>query len=215
MAGALTLDFFHDVVCAWCFNASSRLRILAAELDVEIVHHTYVLQASASEMAARWGSPAQARETILGHWNACRLASDRPELIDIEAMRSADFDYPHGQVAALACKAAEALGGQAAHWDMFDRLQTAHLTQARNVADPEVVADAAKDIGLDATVFRRCMDDPANARAVDADRQLARALGIRTIPAMIVRETGTRLVNGPLEDLRAQLNAAAQLKPAP
>ena len=31
---SLTIDFFHDVVCCWCFNISSRLRDLAAEFEV-------------------------------------------------------------------------------------------------------------------------------------------------------------------------------------
>jgi len=42
---ALTIDFFHDVVCCWCFNISSRLRRLAsdAEFDLDIHHRTFVL----------------------------------------------------------------------------------------------------------------------------------------------------------------------------
>ena len=117
MTASLTLDFFHDVVCCWCFNISSRMRSLAVEFEFEldIRHRTFVLQASRAEIAVRWGRPAKARETILGHWSACRQASDRPELVDIEAMRAAPFDYPHGMTAALACKAAEQLGGQSAH----------------------------------------------------------------------------------------------------
>ena len=129
---ALTVDFFHDVVCCWCFNISSRMRALAAEFDLDIRHRTFVLQASPAEMAARWGTPEDARETILGHWAVCRQVSDRPDLVDIDAMRAAPFDYPHGLTAALGCKTAERLGGHAAHWDMFDRLQRAHLTEARN-----------------------------------------------------------------------------------
>ena len=77
---SLTVDFFHDVVCCWCFNISSRMRALAAEFDLDIRHRTFVLQASRAEMAARWGTPEDARETILGHWAVCRQVSDRPEL---------------------------------------------------------------------------------------------------------------------------------------
>jgi predicted DsbA family dithiol-disulfide isomerase len=208
---ALTIDFFHDVVCCWCFNVSSRLRDLAAEFDLDIRHRTFVLQASRAEMATRWGAPDAARETILGHWAACRSVSDRPDLVDIEAMRAAPFDYPHGMTAALACKAAERLGGQTAHWDMFDRLQRAHLAEARNVADPAVVLQAARDLGFEAAAFARMVDDAATARAVEADRQRARLLQVRSIPALIVRETGTRLVNGPRADLAAQLRAALRL----
>jgi predicted DsbA family dithiol-disulfide isomerase len=59
MATRLTIDFFHDVVCCWCFNISSRMRSLARELDLDIRHRSFVLQASRAEMAARWGTPAR------------------------------------------------------------------------------------------------------------------------------------------------------------
>ncbi len=207
----LTVDFFHDVVCCWCFNISSRLRSLAGEFDLDIRHRTFVLQASAAEMAASWGTPQVARETILGHWATCRQLSDRPQLVDIDAMRAAAFDYPHGTTAARGCKAAERLGGQGSHWDMFDSLQRAHLSEARNIADPATVVHAARELGFETAAFAEVFDDPATAQAVEADSHHARASQVRSIPALIVRETGTRLVNGPREDLAAQLHAAARV----
>lgn len=207
----LTLDFFHDTVCCWCFNVSSRLRRLADELPLDIRHRSFVLQASRGEMQTRWGSPEDARATILGHWEVCREVSDQPDLIDIDAMRAARFDYPHGMVAARACKAAEALGGQAAHWDLFDRIQRAHLAEAQNIADPSVLAFLAAEIGLDPVAFTEAFTAPASTAAVEADRQAARHLQVTRVPTLIVRETGTRLVNGPLDDLRAQLRAAQNL----
>ncbi len=208
---ALTIDFFHDVVCCWCFNISSRLRSLTEEFGLDIRHRSFVLQGSRAEMAARWGSPKDARDTILGHWAVCRQVSDQPDLVDIDAMRAAPFDYPHGMTAALGCKAAERIGGQSAHWDMFDRLQRAHLTEARNVADPATVLHAARDLGFEAAAFAEIFDDSGTRRAVEADRQHARALQVRSVPTLIVRETGGRLVNGPREDLAAQLRAALRL----
>lgn len=208
---SLTIDFFHDAVCCWCFNISSRMRDLAAEYDLDIRHHTFVLQASRAEMATRWGTPKEARETILGHWAVCRQVSDRPELVDIDAMRVTPFEYPHGMTAALGCKAAERVGGQAAHWDMFDLLQRAHLTKARDIADPATVRHAARELGFEAAAFAEVFDDPATAQAVEADRQHARALQVHSIPTLIVRETGARLVNGPREDLAAQLRVALRL----
>ncbi len=211
MMPSLTIDFFHDAVCCWCFNISVRMRQLAEEFDLDIRHRTFVLQASRAEMAIRWGTPEDARETILGHWSACRDASDRPEAIDIEAMRRASFAYPHGMTAAIGCKSAERLGGQAAHWDMFDALQRAHLTEARNIADPQVIRQLAAEIGLNASDFDALFADPDTARAVEADRQRARALQIRIVPALVVRETGARLLNGPIDALRAQLRTSLRL----
>ncbi len=208
---SLTIDFFHDVVCCWCFNISSRMRDLADEFDLDIRHHTFVLQASSDEMASRWGIPEQARETILDHWDVCRQVSDRPELVDIDAMRAAPFDYPHGTTAAVGCKAAERIGGQAAHWDMFDRLQSAHLTDARNIADPEVVLNAAEAHGFDTAHFKKVFNAPATVQAVESDRQRARSLQVQSVPTLIIRETGARLVNGPRDDLAAQICAARRL----
>jgi predicted DsbA family dithiol-disulfide isomerase len=208
---SLTIDFFHDVVCCWCFNISSRMRGLAEEFDLDIRHRTFVLQASRAEMASRWGTPEEARGTILGHWEACRQASDRPELFNIDAMRAAPFDYPHGMTAALGCKAAERVGGQAAHWDMFDHLQRAHLTEARNIADPDTILQEARKLGFGEAEFRAAFDAPATAQAVAADRQQARMLQVHAVPTLIVRETGARLVNGPQADLAAQLRAALRL----
>ncbi len=208
---SLTIDFFHDVVCCWCFNISSRMRKLASECDLDIRHRTFVLQADQIEMAARWGSPDDARKTILDHWSACRDVSDQPDLIDIEAMRAARFDYPHGMTAALGCKAAERLAGQNAHWAMFDRLQRVHLSGSGNIADPAIVQAVAANLGLEAAAFAQMAQQSATREAVEKDRRQARALQVRSIPALIIRETGTRLVNGPLEDLRAQLHAARQI----
>lgn len=211
MKPSFPIEFFHDVVCCWCFNISSRMRGLGEEFDLDIRHGTFVLQASRAEMTARWGGPEDARETILGHWDACRQVSDRPEFVDIDAMGAAPFDYPHGMIAAVGCKAAERIGGQAAHWDMFNRLQQAHLGKARSIADPETVLAVARDLGFEATAFGDAFDDPHTARAVEVDRQLARALLVHSIPTLILRETGARLVNGPREDLAAQLRAALRL----
>ena len=211
MTRSLTVEFYHDVVCAWCFNISSRLRRLATEFDLDIQHRTFVLQDSPEEMRKSWGTPEQARETILGHWEVCRKASDHPERINIKGMRQARFNYPHGKVAALACKAAEAVSDQTGHWDMFDRLQRAHITEVRNIADRDVVTDLAASLGHDRVAFRALLSDPETARRIEADRQHARRFQVRSVPTLIVRETGTRLVNGPVEDLRAQISFATRL----
>lgn len=207
----LTIDFFHDVVCSWCFNISPRLRALAEEFDLDIRHRTYVLQADRDEMIARFGSMDGAKAEILRHWAASRAASDTPEAFNIEAMREADFEYPSGMSAALACKAAELQGGQRAHWAMFDAIQRAHISEARNIADAAVLHGIAAAIGLDADRLAADMATAGTRALVEADRAEARRLQVRTVPTILVRDTGHRFVNGPLEDLRAQLLANLRL----
>ena len=209
-APKLTLEFFHDVVCGWCFNLSPRLRTLTREFDLDIRHRTFVLQDSSERMAESFGSTAAAKETILGHWAACAAASETPERFAIERMRAAPFDYPHGLPSALACQVAQQLGGQSGHWRMFDALQEAHLSHGRNVADCEVLLDVASSIGFDLSDFRDGLLDSHTLKAVEADRAMAQGLGVRSVPTVIIRETGQRLRNGSLDDLRAQLQAQVQ-----
>ncbi|TDK41356.1 DsbA family oxidoreductase [Antarcticimicrobium luteum] len=207
----LTLDFYHDVVCGWCFNLSPRLHRLAEEFGLKVRHRSFVLQDSPAQMVAVFGSMQQAKAVILGHWVACRAASDRPDAFNIEDMRTARFDYPHGLPAALACKTAERLAGQAGHGRLFDALQRAHISQARNVADPGVIAAVAAEAGFDAVEFGRVMGQDATRSAVEADRKLARRHQVASVPTVIVEETGARLVNGPMADLRAQIRANLRL----
>lgn len=84
-------------------------------------------------------------------------------------------------------------------------MQRAHLSGARDIADPETVLGVARDLGFEAAGFAGIFEDPATARAIETDRQYARAIQVRSIPPLIVRETGARPVNGPREDLAAQL----------
>ncbi len=208
---ALTLTFFHDVVCAWCFNLSPRLRALSTEFNLDIRHRTFVLQDSPTRMAETFGSAAEAKSTILEHWAACAAASDTPERFSIDRMRNALFDYPHGLVAAMACQVAQTLGGPEGHWRLFDALQRAHISESRNVADTDVVLSVARKAGFDMTVFAQGMKAAATRHAVEADRALARQLGVRSVPTVIVEQSGARLRNGTLEDLRAQLDMQLSL----
>lgn len=208
---SLTLDFYHDVVCGWCFNMSPRLRTLADEFGLAVRHRTVVLQDDPDEMIARFGSMDAAKTTILGHWEACRAASDHPDAFNIDGMRRAAFDYPHGLPGALACKAAERQQGQDGHWRMFDAIQHAHIAGARNIADFGVLEALATESELDRDIFRRDVDDPLTRKMVEADRLLARRMQVGTVPTVIVRETGARLINGPLDDLRAQMISCMRL----
>lgn len=203
----LTLDFFHDVVCGWCFNLSPRLHTLAREFHLDVRHRTFVLQDSQERMVEVFGSSAAAKTTILGHWAACAAASDTPERFSIEPMRAAPFHYPHGLPAALACQVAQQLDGHDGHWRLFDALQAAHLSQSRNVADPEVLVDVASAAGFDAQAFRRGLSDPRTRQAVAADRALAKRLQVCQVPSVHVRETGGWLRNGSLLELREQVQA--------
>lgn len=205
-ATPLTVDFFHDVVCGWCYVMSPRLRQVAAELGVTVRQRSFVLQESPEQMRRVFGSMERAKRVILGHWEACARHDDTPR-IDIEGMRSETFDYPSGLAGALACQAAHLLAGEAGHWDLFDAIQRAHLSEHRNVGDAAVLLDIAAALGFDRPEFARVMQGEEARRRVREDRAAAARLGIDSIPTLVAGPHQARLQTLPLADLRDRLLA--------
>ncbi|EED69899.1 DsbA family protein [Comamonas testosteroni] len=197
------LDFFHDVVCGWCYVMSPRLRQVAGELGLRVRQRSFVLQASRAEMVARFGSMEQAKQTILGHWEACAQHDDT-QRIDIEGMRRESFEYPSGLAGALACQAAQMLEGDEAHWNLFDAIQHAHMSAHRNIGDAEVLLDIATHTGFERNAFARCMESAEALNLVRQDLALAQHLGLRSIPSVIAQGLPT-LQTLPLDLLRERL----------
>ncbi len=210
----LIIDFYHDAVCGWCYVMSPRLRQVAGELGIQVHHHTFVLQDSREQMVQVFGSMERAKSEILGHWEACARQDDA-QRINIEGMRAQTFEYPNGLASALACQAAHMLGGDIAHWDYFDAVQRAHLTENRNIGDAAVLTDIAVSLGFDREAFTTAMTSEDAAKCVRADRMQAMQLGIRSIPTLIVSSADKttdpiRLQTTPAELLKSRLQDMMQ-----
>ena len=200
----LTIDFFHDAVCGWCFVMSPKLRKLAAEFPIRIRHRSFVLQDSPAKLAAAFGSAEKAKSAILGHWERC-AEHDEGGRINVEGMRRRRFPYPSGLLSAKACKAAELQAGDAGHWDYFDAVQAAHLTDNRNIADERVLLDIALACSLDSKRLRKDMHSPEVAQLVSQDRQLASSWWVSAVPTLAVDGGKSQLRHGALKQMRAEL----------
>jgi len=126
----------------------------------------------------------RAKQVILEHWQACAQHDDE-DRIDIEGMRREAFEYPSGMAGALACQAAQILGGDDAHWDLFDAIQHAHMSEHRNIGDAEVLLDIATRTGFERNAFAGCMEGAQALEQVRQDRALAQRMGLRSIPTLI------------------------------
>lgn len=128
--------------------------------QVQVQHRCFALGPDPAQITQLFGSPEAGKAEIMRHWAAAASHPDG-EAINVELMRRWEFPYPYSMPSLVACKAAEFQGGQAAHWDMFDRVQRAHAMEARDIADPEVLRDCAIEAGLD---LPRWEQDLAEAR---------------------------------------------------
>jgi predicted DsbA family dithiol-disulfide isomerase len=107
--------------------------------------------------------------------------------------------WPHAQMPNWSLPALEAAKCVARQGDeVFERanlaLFEAFFTQSRNIADPAVVREVVAAIGADLHRFDADLESGAGREAVVKDYEAAVAEGVRSIPTVIVPETGRALV---------------------
>lgn len=153
--------------------------------ELEVVHRCFALAPRPESIEEIFGNKAKGKHEILNHWRAANLNDDEHR-INADLMAARDFDYPYSMPGLRACKAAELQRGQSGHWDMFDRVQKAHLTECRNIADENVLIDCAKDIGLDADRFVSDFMSQTVLDLVWKDLREAAKLGVHAVPTLVI-----------------------------
>lgn len=205
----MKIEFFHDVVCGWCYIQSPALRKLQENYNVEIVHRCFILQRNDREMINRWGSLEGAKHQILQHWESCAEFEGSYERFNISGMREAPFNYPNGFLAGKATKTAEILRGQNAHWDMFDLLQKYHLQFAKNIAEKSVILEAAAELQYEISEFSDVLESEEVVSKITKDSQIAFQYGVRSIPTLVVGEKHAIRTTTKYDDLVSSLKEQA------
>ena len=184
----MEIEFFHDVLCAWCYALSPRLRRLIEEFpEIKVIHRSFPLAPEPNDIVQMFGSKEKGKRDILQHWKAANMNDDEHR-INAELMEQRDFDYPYSTPALLACKAAELQGGQAMHWDYFDKVQEAHLTLCRNIADFDVLTDIARELSLDVEKFSADLRGEQVRYLLRLDIDRALELGVEATPTLVAND---------------------------
>lgn len=182
----ITIEFFHDVICSFCFPMSYRMRELVKVMpEVEVIHRSFALVREGGEFDKMFGSREAAKEEVLGHW-AQANENDDLHRFNIQGMREADFPFPTSMKGLLACKAAFFTGGEGAYWDIFDALQTAFFVHSRNIGDQAVIGEIIRETGLDFENWQSNYQDPKTMEAVGSDFLLVKQYGITVVPTLII-----------------------------
>lgn len=184
----MEIEFFHDVLCAWCYALSPRLRRLTEEFpDIQVIHRSFPLAPQPEDIVHMFGSKEKGKKDILKHWEAANMNDDEHR-INADIMKQRDFDYPYSTPGLLACKAAELQGGQAMHWDYFDKAQEAHLTLCRNIADFDVLTDIARELSLDVEKFSADLRGEQVKYLLRLDIDRALELGVEATPTLVAND---------------------------
>ncbi len=206
----ITVEFFHDVICSFCFPMSYRMRQLQKMMpEVEIVHRSYALAEKEGDFDRMFGSRAAAKEEILGHWEHANQNDDLHRF-NISGMRQADFPFPTSMKALIACKAAFFTGGSSGYWDVFDALQNALFVQNRNIEAQDVIDDIIRETRIDFEQWKQHYGDARTKEAVEKDFLLAEQYKIHSVPCLIIN--GKYQVSGaqPLPQIIHAINSSAE-----
>lgn len=206
----VTIEFFHDVICSFCFPMSYRMRQLQKLMpEVQIVHRSYALVKSVDEFDLMFGSRAAAKTEIMNHWEHANLNDDLHRF-NISGMQKADFPFPTSMKALIACKAAHYTAGESGYWDVFDALQNALFVQNRNIEEQGVIDDCIKGSGIDFIEWEQHYKSRATKEAVEKDFFLAKKYNIHGVPCLVI--DGKYRISGaqPLTKIIQAINSAVE-----
>nr|WP_242541661.1 DsbA family protein [Vagococcus fluvialis] len=118
----MKIEFFHDVICSFCFPMSYRMRQVQKKYpNIEIIHRSFALAWEEEDLNKMFGNRDNAKKEILGHWEHANQNDDLHRF-NIEGMKQADFPFPTSKNGLLASKAAKLIGGEEAYWQVFDNI---------------------------------------------------------------------------------------------
>lgn len=208
----IIIEFFHDVICSFCFPMSYRMRQFQKMMpEIKIVHKSYALVKSEHDFNKMFGSRAAAKAEIMSHWDHANRNDDLHRF-NISGMQQADFPFPTSMKALIACKAAAFTAGEAGYWDVFDALQNALFVQNRNIEDNNVIEDCVRRSGIDFAVWEQHYNSEETKDAVERDFLLAEQYNIQGVPCLII--DGKQRISGaqPLSKIIQLIGRAVETK---
>lgn len=188
----MKLLYVGDPMCSWCYGFGKEMTALMAMhqgLELQII--VGGLRAGGTEVLDQAG-----KQFRLTHWARVEAASGLP--FNREALMARENFVYDTEPVCRAVVAARRLAPQADLLAVFRALQHAFYVDGRDTTDGRVLAEVvAAQLGVDVeTVLRTWRDDVTIALA-SADFARARALGVRSFPALLLeRDDGIVEISG-------------------
>ena len=187
MIGAMQIDIVSDTICPWCLVGKRRLEAALAQrpnLAVEVQWHPFQLNP---------GTPIEGvdRETYIQE----KFGSSNYPLQMLDALNAAgksvdvDFDFHSMPRVPNTLRSHRVIrwAGEAGVQDaLVDILFNRYFLEQGHIGDPEVLAKAAAEAGMDGDEVRLRLDRGDDAEVVASEDEHARRLGISGVPTFIV-----------------------------
>ena len=212
----LRIDVWSDIACPWCYIGKRHLEHALAGFthDVAIAWRSFELDPSAPKQPATQPATQPAAQPMVERLAAkyrTTVEVAQTRLDQVTAVGARDglelrFDRMQPGNTFDAHRLLHFAQSHAKQGELKERLFRAYMTDGQSVADRDVLAACARDVGLDAA---EVLADPERfATEVRSDEAIARELGITGVPFFVF---GGRLaVSGaqPADVLRGALDRA-------
>lgn len=190
----MKLEIWSDVVCPWCYIGKRRVEKALEAFEhgdeVQVVWHSYLLDPAA---------PSEPTETVaesLGRKYGGGVDGARQMIDRVEAVAAEEgMVWRHRESLHVATQDAHRLlhlaleqGGPELQGALKEALFSAYFTQARNVADHDVLREIAGAVGLDGAAVDRVLGGDDYADAVWRDVERAQRYGAGGVPFLVLEE---------------------------
>ena len=184
------VDIWSDVACPWCYVGTERFARAVEEtgVDVEVVYRSFELDPGVPTGEA---SPPLLDYLERKFGDRSRVQAAHARLTSAGAELGIDFRWS-GMRRANTFDAHRVLAwarhdhGAEVQRALKARLLRAYFTDGLDVADHEVLADIAADVGLDRTAAAALLASDVEADFVRAERREAYESGIMAVPTFVV-----------------------------
>jgi len=192
MAKSLRIDFVSDVACPWCAiglgGLTKALRTLDGEVEAQLYFQPFELR---PDMPPGGVNRTQMLRDKYGMSAEQALASRdmiRDRAAEIGFTMNADDNARSYNTfgAHRLLHWAETQGRQAL---LKQALLEAYFTTNRNVEEPDVLAEAAAQAGLDRDAAREVVTSGRYSQEVREAEDIWRQRGISSVPAIVINET--------------------------
>jgi predicted DsbA family dithiol-disulfide isomerase len=185
----VTLTFYHDVICPFCYVQNYRLKRVLADFpkeEVKVIHKAFAIIPDLEDLKAIAFSDEEARQVFFKEFEIIKRYIPEYDLEGVK--KKAKFSYVWSVPPLRACKAAEIIGGNEAHGKFFEEAQRAFFEDGQDITNEEVIVGIAGKLGLDPNEFREVYRSKRSLLAYEEDEAEAKAKGIRGVPAILVND---------------------------
>lgn len=191
----LRIDLISDIVCPWCAVGYAQLAeaLKQTNIEPEIHWHPFLLNPHVPREGINW------RENIERKYGSSKEESAAIRARMVQAGKEVGFEFNFTEDSRT-YNTFEV--HQLLHWahqhalrhPLQQALFSAHFTQNRDLADHEVLADIAAEVGLDRSEALAVLQDQRFAQAVRQEMTQWQQQGIDSVPAFVFEQK--YLVNG-------------------